>query len=303
MHLSQHKSCTGETGLALEVTCYLDFHWVTRPWRRTLTNGSDVNDVFPWCPIMVVLYFNLRSPDVHAGKNSLHETLRELKVNEIPRDMKRKLLRLLQAQRDKKLARANGAHGVGQEDFPRDDLERGVYAGHETGPRRTGPAVVGARRTGAGQRSRAERSSWGGPRGAAGTGRNGGDAPERIEAWSEKDGTQGRYRWFLFAVCLFVLFCVFFFWFARGNWQGGGKLAGGVGESDMGVGNWKEWGRIIVQGNYSSLQLQLCLSWGKSTRTEEGQPSRRPPAPSIHYHPLRGLSDLSHPCFLVLFRR
>ena len=33
--------------LALEVKFHLDFHWVTRPWRRTLTNGSDVKYVFP----------------------------------------------------------------------------------------------------------------------------------------------------------------------------------------------------------------------------------------------------------------
>ena len=26
---------------------YPDFHWETRPWRRTLTRGSDVKDVFP----------------------------------------------------------------------------------------------------------------------------------------------------------------------------------------------------------------------------------------------------------------
>ena len=32
-----------------EVKCYLDFHWVARPRRRTLTNGSDVKDVFPRC--------------------------------------------------------------------------------------------------------------------------------------------------------------------------------------------------------------------------------------------------------------
>ena len=33
--------------LALEVKCYLYCHWVTRPGRRTPTNGSDVKDVFP----------------------------------------------------------------------------------------------------------------------------------------------------------------------------------------------------------------------------------------------------------------
>ena len=35
--------------LALEVKVHLDFHWVTRPWRRTLTNGNDVKYVIPWC--------------------------------------------------------------------------------------------------------------------------------------------------------------------------------------------------------------------------------------------------------------
>ena len=35
--------------LALEEKFYLDFHWVTRPWRRTLTSGSDVKYVFPRC--------------------------------------------------------------------------------------------------------------------------------------------------------------------------------------------------------------------------------------------------------------
>ena len=28
---------------------HLDFHWVTREWRRTLTNGSDVKFAFLWC--------------------------------------------------------------------------------------------------------------------------------------------------------------------------------------------------------------------------------------------------------------
>ena len=49
MHLSQHKLCTRKMGLALEVKLDLDFHGVTRPWRRTLTNGSDVKYVFPRC--------------------------------------------------------------------------------------------------------------------------------------------------------------------------------------------------------------------------------------------------------------
>ena len=42
-------SCTlvRKMELALEEKFYLDFHWVTRPWRRTLTNGSDVKYVFP----------------------------------------------------------------------------------------------------------------------------------------------------------------------------------------------------------------------------------------------------------------
>ena len=33
--------------LAFVVKFYLDFHRVTRPRRRTLTNGSDVKYVFP----------------------------------------------------------------------------------------------------------------------------------------------------------------------------------------------------------------------------------------------------------------
>ena len=36
---------------ALEVKFHLGFHWVTPPWRRTLTNGRDVKDVFPRCPV------------------------------------------------------------------------------------------------------------------------------------------------------------------------------------------------------------------------------------------------------------
>ena len=35
--------------LALKVKFYLDFHRVARPWRQTLTNGSDVKYVFPRC--------------------------------------------------------------------------------------------------------------------------------------------------------------------------------------------------------------------------------------------------------------
>ena len=49
MHFSQHILCTGKMELALDVKFYLDFHCVTRPWRRTPTNGSDVNYVFPRC--------------------------------------------------------------------------------------------------------------------------------------------------------------------------------------------------------------------------------------------------------------
>ena len=40
MHLSQPTLCTTKMELALEVKLCLDFYWVTRPWRRTLTNGS-----------------------------------------------------------------------------------------------------------------------------------------------------------------------------------------------------------------------------------------------------------------------
>ena len=46
MRLSQHQLCTREMELALEVILYFNFHWVTRPWRRTLTNGSDVKTYF-----------------------------------------------------------------------------------------------------------------------------------------------------------------------------------------------------------------------------------------------------------------
>ena len=49
MHLPQHTLCTRKMELALEVKFPLDFHWVTRPWWRTLTNGSDVKYVFPRC--------------------------------------------------------------------------------------------------------------------------------------------------------------------------------------------------------------------------------------------------------------
>ena len=51
MHLPQHKLCTREMELELEVKFHIEFNWVTRPWRRTLTNaGSDVKFVFPRCP-------------------------------------------------------------------------------------------------------------------------------------------------------------------------------------------------------------------------------------------------------------
>ena len=43
------KMCTRKMELALEVKFYLDFHWVTRPWRRRLSNESDVKYVFPRC--------------------------------------------------------------------------------------------------------------------------------------------------------------------------------------------------------------------------------------------------------------
>ena len=49
MHLSQHELCTRKMELALEVKFYLNYHWAARPWRRTLTNGSDIKYVFSWC--------------------------------------------------------------------------------------------------------------------------------------------------------------------------------------------------------------------------------------------------------------
>ena len=51
MHLWQHKLCTRKMELALEGKFCLDFHWVSRPWWRTLTNGSDVKYVFPRCHV------------------------------------------------------------------------------------------------------------------------------------------------------------------------------------------------------------------------------------------------------------
>ena len=47
MHFSHLNSAQRKTELALEMKFYLDFHRVTWPWRRILTNGSDVKDVFP----------------------------------------------------------------------------------------------------------------------------------------------------------------------------------------------------------------------------------------------------------------
>ena len=47
MHLSQYKLCIRKMELELEAKFYIDFHWVTRPWRRTLTTGCDVKYVFP----------------------------------------------------------------------------------------------------------------------------------------------------------------------------------------------------------------------------------------------------------------
>ena len=50
MHLSKHELCTRKMKLTLDEKFYLDFHRVTRPWRRTtLTNGSDAKYVFPRC--------------------------------------------------------------------------------------------------------------------------------------------------------------------------------------------------------------------------------------------------------------
>ena len=49
MHLLQHKLCTRKMELALEVKFISTFTEFTRPWWRTLTNGSDVKYVFLWC--------------------------------------------------------------------------------------------------------------------------------------------------------------------------------------------------------------------------------------------------------------
>ena len=43
-------SCAlGKWSLHARWKFFLDIHWVTRPWRRRLTNGSDVKYVFPRC--------------------------------------------------------------------------------------------------------------------------------------------------------------------------------------------------------------------------------------------------------------
>ena len=70
MRLSQHKLCTWKMELALAVKFYLDFHWITRPWRRTLTNGSDVKYVFSRChptPCGDREYSATISTDVHMS--------------------------------------------------------------------------------------------------------------------------------------------------------------------------------------------------------------------------------------------
>ena len=38
-----------QNGTCTRGRIYLEFHRVTWPWRRTLTNGSDVKYVYPWC--------------------------------------------------------------------------------------------------------------------------------------------------------------------------------------------------------------------------------------------------------------
>ena len=48
------KLSTRKTELALEVKFHLDFHRVTRPWQRTLTNGSDFKYVFPRCQMIQI---------------------------------------------------------------------------------------------------------------------------------------------------------------------------------------------------------------------------------------------------------
>ena len=56
------KLCTRKSEFALEVKSYLDFHRVTRPWRQTLINGSDVKYVFPRChpdkPAILLLHWS-----------------------------------------------------------------------------------------------------------------------------------------------------------------------------------------------------------------------------------------------------
>ena len=49
MHLSQDKLCTRKMEHALEVKFISTFTEFTRPWWRTLINGSDVKYVFPRC--------------------------------------------------------------------------------------------------------------------------------------------------------------------------------------------------------------------------------------------------------------
>ena len=49
------KLCTSKMELQLEVNFYLDSHWVTRPWWPTLTNGSDIKEIFPWCQKKLLL--------------------------------------------------------------------------------------------------------------------------------------------------------------------------------------------------------------------------------------------------------
>ena len=49
MQLLEQKLCTRETELVLKAKCY-----VTWPWRRTLTDGSDVKYVFPQCPYSAI---------------------------------------------------------------------------------------------------------------------------------------------------------------------------------------------------------------------------------------------------------
>ena len=74
MYLSQHTLCTRKTELALEVEFYLDFHRVTRPWQRILTNGSDFKYVFPRCRCRCSAWRHGPGSKVNAGRknNKLH---------------------------------------------------------------------------------------------------------------------------------------------------------------------------------------------------------------------------------------